>query len=152
MQPKVFLRAAAIVALLLAIGHTLGRPWTPVKTPDVAAVVEAMRSHPVQVAGVERTLLDFYVGFGLTLSVYLFMQAVLLWVLAALAVREPVGVRALVAVFLAADLAVAALAGIYLFIVPVVFSGTVALLLAIAMCLLRGPLHRDWGAAPHQSG
>jgi len=133
MQPTLYLRAAAVVTLLMAVGHTLGRPWVPGKDPVTRAVTAAMESHRMQVMGFDRTLMDFYVGFGLTISVNLLLQAVLLWMTADLAARQPERARAIASVFLLANAAAAAVAGIYLFAVPLAVSALITLLLAAAV-------------------
>jgi hypothetical protein len=133
MKPTLFLRGAALVTALLGIGHTLGKPWVPSQDPLSAAVVVEMKSHSIHITGVERTLMDFYAGFGLTISVNLFMQAVLLWMVADLAADAPARARGLAAVFLIANAAATVLAGIYLFAVPLAFSAVVTLLLGLAV-------------------
>ena len=84
MNTSLWLRISSIASLLLGVGHTLGgrKSWSPVGENDV---LQAMRSVAFDVGGVQRTYLDFYVGFGYTLSAYLFLQAALLWQLAAIA-------------------------------------------------------------------
>jgi hypothetical protein len=77
MSAKLLLRAASAVMLLLAIGHTLGNPWTPAQGPDALAVVAAMRDYHFNVMGLERSYFNFYVGFGWMLSAYLFGHAIL---------------------------------------------------------------------------
>jgi hypothetical protein len=132
MKPNGFLKAAAVMTALLAIGHQLGKPWIPSKSAALAPVAEAMRSHSLQVYGAQRTLMDFYVGFGLSLTVDLLLQAVLLWVLAGLVERAPAQARTLTIVCCVANVAVAVIAGVYLFVVPVVMSGVVAVCLGLA--------------------
>jgi hypothetical protein len=131
------LRAAAIATALLGVGHTLGKPWIPSKSAEAAAVAESMRSHALQVPGGQRTLMDFYVGFGLTISVDLLLQAVLLWMLAGLVERAPAQARAMTIVFFVANVAVTGVAGLYLFVVPMVLSGIVALCLGLAVAASR---------------
>jgi hypothetical protein len=43
MSGTVSLRAVAVIALLLAMGHTAGYPWTPANDPDSLATVAGMR-------------------------------------------------------------------------------------------------------------
>lgn len=40
-----------------------------------------MRSFHMHVFGVSRTYHDFFIGFGYSLSIYMLLQAVLLWLL-----------------------------------------------------------------------
>ena len=68
------LRIASVIALLFAIGHTMGamESWSP---PGETAVLDAMRSFRFDAMGVSRTYSDFYFGFGLIISVFLLLQA-----------------------------------------------------------------------------
>jgi low temperature requirement protein LtrA len=135
MKPTLFLRGAAAVTLLLGVGHLVGRPWTPSKDPLAAAVVVAMKSHQMDVMGFNRTFMDFYLGFGLMLGVFLLAQGVLLWMLADLANSDPVRARRMVAVFLIINLLQTALAAAYLFTVPLVMSAAVTLCLGVAIAI-----------------
>lgn len=138
MKSTFFLRSAAVVTLLLGAGHMLGKPWTPAHDPAAAAVVEAMKSHRIHVMGFDRSYMDFYVGFGLMLGVYLLAQAALLWMLAGFASSEPARTRPIIAVFFIANVAITILAGVYLFALPLVMSGVVTLCLGLAVVT---PLH-----------
>ena len=95
-----------------------------------------MRSFTFDVMGRSRTYLDFYVGFGHYISVLLVLQAALLWQLAA-ATRAG-SVRALVASFLIASIAGAAVVSIYMFVIPIVMSWTISICLAMALRRQRG--------------
>ena len=84
MKPFILLRITSVITLIFAIGHSLGgmESWSPMGDTEV---LKAMKAFRFNAEGVTRTYFDFYLGFGLILSVYLFLQAVLLWQLAALA-------------------------------------------------------------------
>jgi hypothetical protein len=130
------LRIASIVSLVLAAGHTFGGmgSWSP---PGETAVLEAMKSFRFDAAGASRTYWDFYIGFGFSISVYLFAQAVLLWQLATLAKRDVVQVRAIVAVFLLSVIAIAVLSWKYFFVIPLILSIAIAVCLALALASAR---------------
>ena len=136
MKPTFFLRSAAAITLLLGVGHMIGKPWTPSKDPQAGTVVEAMASHRMHVMGFDRSFMDFYVGFGLMLGVYLLAQAALLWMIAGLASSEPVRARQMGAVLLIANVAQTILGGVYLFTLPMVLSGAVTLCLGAAVVIL----------------
>ena len=133
MRARLLLRIAAVLTLLLGIGHLMGRPWTPANDPQAAVIVDAMKSHRMHVMGFDRTFMDFYGGFGLILGVNLLAQAVLLWLLADLVTTEPVRARRLTAVFFVMSAVITALSGAYLFTAPLVFSGAVTLCLGAAV-------------------
>jgi hypothetical protein len=145
MKPTFFLRSAAALTLLLGVGHMIGKPWTPSKDPQAATVVEAMTSHRMHVMGFDRSFMDFYVGFGLMLGVYLLAQAALLWMIAGLAGSEPVRARQMAAVLFIANVALTILADAYLFTLPLVLTGAVTLCLGAAVVTLSSSGDR----APH---
>ena len=132
MTVTVFLRVASILSLLFAAGHTLGglQSWSPAGETEV---LQAMRSFRFDAEGVSRTYLEFYLGFGFILSVYLLLQAVVLWQLATLARVEPARLRPLVAAFLLAQVASGVLALKFIFAVPAIFSALIALSLGAAL-------------------
>jgi hypothetical protein len=132
MKPPVFVRVAAVLTLLLGVGHLLGKPWLPAKDPLTIAVKAAMESHHIHVMGFDRTVMDFYVGFGVTIGINLLMQAFLLWITADLARRDPARARAMTLVFFIANAAVTVISGVYLFLLPVLFAAIVTLFLGIA--------------------
>jgi hypothetical protein len=98
-----------IFALLLAVGHTSGGLsfWSPAGETEV---LRAMRSFHFDAAGVSRTCLDFYLGFGFVTGIYLLMQAVVFWQLASIAKTDAFRVRPLIGSFLLANVVSAFLA------------------------------------------
>lgn len=137
MRGTVLLRSAAVIALLLAIGHTAGYPWMPANDPASLAIVAGMRGGHFDVMGLTRSYFDFYVGFGWLLSVYLFAHAILYWLLAA--VDEPAlkSMRAVVGVFVIEAVGLVGVSGKYLFWVPLIMNAVIALLLGIAFVRLQ---------------
>ena len=79
MKPSILLRVASIITLLYFAGHTAGMPWTPAAGPGELPVIEAMKTHRFGTEGFARTYWDFYFGFGLIISAFLLVQAVVLW-------------------------------------------------------------------------
>ena len=136
MNSTLFLRIASIVSLLFAAGHTMGgtQSWSP---PGETEVLRAMRSFRFDAEGVSRSYYDFYLGFGFTISVYMLLQAVLLWQLATIARSEPLRVRPLIASFFLASLASAFVSWKFIFAIPVVFSALVAACLGPALLTSR---------------
>jgi len=132
MKTTYLLRAAALVTLFFFAGHSSGYPWTPDDGPAASAVVEAMKGHSFDVVGSIRTYWDFYIGFGLAISLFQLMQAVILWQLAGVARVNAASLRPIIAVFCIAYFINALLALKFLFVIPVVTSSVIALLLALA--------------------
>jgi hypothetical protein len=130
-----FLRIAAVLTLLYCAGHTIGMPWTPYTDPEATSVLEAMKSHSFEAEGFKGTYWDLYFGFGLIISVYLLVQAAVLWQLASLAKTDAIRVRPIVVSFLVAFVINAALSWKYFFVVPVVLAVLTAICLAIALLL-----------------
>lgn len=139
MKPYVLLRAAAIVAFLYAAGHTFGMPWTPDETPETTAVVQAMVAHRFDAMGVQRSMHDFYVGFGLSISVFMLFQSILLWMVASRAKVDPVGMRPFIALLLLAFVANAIVGIVYFFAVPLALASIIALLLLAAWITAKRP-------------
>jgi hypothetical protein len=134
-----FLRIAAVLTLLYGVGHTIGMPWTPYTNPEATSVLEAMKTASFEDQGFKGTYWDIYFGFGLIISVYLFLQAAALWQLASLARTDAVRVRAILLSFLVAFVINAALSWRYFFIVPVVLAGAISICLALALALAGRP-------------
>jgi len=130
-----FLRIAAVLTLLYCAGHTSGIPWTPYTDAEATAVVDTMKSHSFEEQGFKGTYWDIYIGFGLVISVYLLLQAVVLWQTASLAKTDAIRVRPIVVSFLIAFIINAALSWKYFFVVPVVMASLIAICLAIALVL-----------------
>lgn len=133
MRARLFLRIAAVITLLLGVGHLLGRPWTPANDLQAQVIVLAMRSHSMHVMGFDRTMMDFYGGFGLILGVNMLAAAVLLWLVAELVGSDPTRARHITVVFFLMNLATTALAGAYLFTAPLVLSAAVTVCLGAAI-------------------
>jgi len=120
MKPSILLRVASIITLLYFAGHTAGMPWTPAAGPGELPVIEAMKTHRFETEGFARTYWDFYFGFGLIISAFLLVQAVVLWQLQ---------IRPIIASFLVAFVVNAILAWMFFFAVPA------GMAVAIAACL-----------------
>jgi hypothetical protein len=132
MRTTVLLRVAAAVSLLFAAGHTLGgrKAWSPTGETEV---LKAMRTYRFEVFGVSRTYLDFYRGFGFSLTVSLLLQAVLLWQLSSLARTDPRRAVPMIASFVVASLAGTIVSWIFILPQPAVFSAFLTACLAAAL-------------------
>ena len=133
MRARLYLRTAAALTLLLAVGHIMGRPWTPANDLGAQLVVAAMKAHSMHVMGFDRTMMDFYGGFGLILGANLLAEAVILWLLADLVMSDPTRARLIAGVLLVMNAAVTVLAAAYLFTAPLVLSAAVTLCLGAAV-------------------
>lgn len=131
MKTTVWLRVSAIISLLFAVGHSLGgmQNWSPVADNPV---LQSMRTVHFGVMGVNRSYLDFYLGFGYSLSVSLFLQSALLWMLGNLARQHASIVRPMIAAFIVSVALGGVIAWKYIFPVPAVFSLVLCATLVVA--------------------
>ena len=136
MNAVLWLRVSSIVSVLFAVGHTLGgrRAWSPIGESDVLA---SMRTYRFDVQGVSRSYLDFYRGFGFSLSVFLLLQGIVLWQLCAIAKTHPAQVRPIIASFAVASIAGALITWSFIFPVPAVFSAALSACLVLAFLAAR---------------
>lgn len=131
------LRIASIITLLFAVGHSMGAPWTPVNEAAPASVVEAMKSVSFDAMGSRRTFWDFYFGFGVSISIYLFAQTAVLWLVATLAKAQPDAARPFVVVLLIAYAVNIYVTWQYFFVIPLVLSIVMVTCLALALIASR---------------
>jgi hypothetical protein len=132
MSATTWFRTASLLLVLFTVGHTLGFLHFVPSTPEGKAVHDAMQNVVFAAQGSMRTYGDFYVGFGLNVSVYLAFSAFLAWHLGQLARSQPAAIGTLGWVLCAAQFAGLVLALRYFFIAPAVFSALVVLCLALA--------------------
>ena len=136
MTTTILLRIAAIISLLFTAGHTLGglKRWSPMGENEV---LNAMSTVRFETMGVSRTYLDFFVGFGWSLSVAMLLQSALLWQMASLARTDATQVRPMIAMFALAALASGIIAWRFIFPVPAIVSGVLLIVLAAAFVMAR---------------
>lgn len=133
MRMTLLLRLASTLSLFFLVGHTLGglmKSWSPI---GETSVLTAMRTFRFDVAGVNRSYLEFYRGFGFLLSVSLLMQTVLLWQLGTVATTDRALARPFVVTFFLMSIASGVLTWRFLFPVPVYFSAALTLCLGLAV-------------------
>ena len=127
MKSRVLYRIAAILILLFDLGHTAGFPWSdPVWGVDLGP----MRSSHFKVLGFSRTYWDFYVGFGLMVTVFLLLAAILAWQLGSLPAQALSLMRWTTWFLVGCFAAVTVLSWLYFFIIPIAFGA------AITVCLV----------------
>ena len=136
MTPTLLLRAASIVSLLFTMGHTLGgrKQWSPMGQNDVLAAMTNVRFDTM---GAHRSYLDFFMGFGWSISVAMLLQTVLLWQLGSVARTNPAQVRPMIAAFALATAASGVIAWRFIFPLPALFSAALFAPLAAAYFLAR---------------
>jgi hypothetical protein len=131
MKIATWLRVAAVLSVLLALGHTAGglQHWSP---PGDTEVLRSMGTFRFDALGSNRSYLDFYLGFGYIISLYMFAQGLLLWQSASLASSPDARVRPMVATFLAVSVGITALDSVLFFALPTVSNLVISICLALA--------------------
>ena len=126
-----WLRIAAVISLLFTAGHTMGglKRWSPMGDNPV---LKSMTDVQFSVMGANRSYLDFFMGFGWSLSVFMLMQTILLWQLGSLAATEAARLRPLIAVIALATVASGVIAWRFIFPIPALFSAVLAIVLGLA--------------------
>lgn len=94
-----------------------------------------MRSSHFQILGASRTYWDFYIGFGLTISVLLLLAAILAWELGALAAQASPLMRVTAWALPLCFAALTVLNCMYFFVIPIVFSSVITVCLFGAAAL-----------------
>jgi len=94
LKASLLYRIAAVLILLFDIGHTIGflqhdPEW------KVDSLLGSMKSIHFDVQGFSRSYWDFFVGFGLFVTVFLLLSAVVAWQLGGLAAETLARVRAI---------------------------------------------------------
>lgn len=131
MKASLLYRTASVLLILFALGHTLGfRRVDPRWKLD--SIIAALRSTHFEVQGLNRTYWDFYVGFGLFVTILLLFTAMLAWQLGGLPKGHLSEMRLVGWSLAACFVVVTFLSWKYFFIVPVIFSGIVAICLILA--------------------
>lgn len=136
MTTTLFLRIASIISAIFTLGHTAGglRKWSPMGDNEVLRAMTAVRFDTM---GAHRSYLDFYMGFGWSITVAMVMQTVLLWQMASLARTNPASVRPMIALIALATVASGVIAWRFIFPVPALFSTSLVIALAAAYFVAR---------------
>lgn len=131
MKPSILYRIASILLLLFAIGHTLGF-WQAQPQWGADSVVASMRAVHFDAQGFNRTYWDFYLGFGLFVSVFLVFAAVLSWQISGLSAERLASLQAPAWTLALCFAAITVLSWRYFFTVAIVFSAAITVVLAAA--------------------
>lgn len=131
-----WLRISSVLSLLFAVGHTLGgrKYWSPMSDNKVLL---AMRTVHFDLGGTSRSYLDFYMGFGYSISVFEVMTAVLLWQLASLARVNAVATREMIGVIALATGCCGVIAYVLILPLPALFSAVLFGSLAVSYVAAR---------------
>ena len=82
MTPKLLLRISALLMLFHLLLHTMGHSrWQKTTDPIKQAVISGMTNHAFLFMGTQRSMGDYFAGYGYAGSVALLLFACLLWLL-----------------------------------------------------------------------
>jgi hypothetical protein len=126
---RVLYRIAAVLILLFDLGHSAGCPWSD---PRWGVDLATIQSSHFKVLGFSRTYWDFYVGFGLFVSVFFLLAAIVAWQLGSLPTQTLPLLRGTAWALTLCFTAATALSWMHFFIVPIAFSVAITVCLAVA--------------------
>ena len=129
MKASLLYRIASILLVLFAAGHTFGFSRTKPEW-GIEPVLASMQQIHFVVDGFSRTYWNFYVGFGLFVSVLLLFAALVSWQLGSLPADALLLMRGAAWALAICFVVVTILSWKYFFILPIVFS------IAITACLV----------------
>ena len=138
MKASLFYRIAAVLILLFDIGHTVGflhhdPEW------KVDSLIGSMKSIHFDIQGFSRSYWDFFVGFGLFVTVFLLLAAVVAWQLGRLDAETQARVRGIGWSLAICFIALTSLSFRYFFSLPLIFSIVIAVCLVVAAWLSARP-------------
>jgi hypothetical protein len=127
-------RIAAVVILLFDIGHTIGflqhdPSW------GVDSLLASMKTIHFDIQGFSRSYWEFFVGFGLFVTVFLLLAAVVAWQLGGLPAETLARLRGIRWSLAVCFVALTFLSLRYFFFLPLVFSALIAVCLIVAASL-----------------
>ncbi len=138
MKASLLYRIASVLLILFALGHTLGfRRVDPRWRVD--SIIGALRSTHFDVQGLNRTYWDFYIGFGLFVTVLLVFVAVLSWQLGSLPKESLLMMPIVTSGLAACFVLVTFLTWKYFFVVPMIFSGILTICFVFAAWIAGRP-------------
>lgn len=140
MRPAVFLRIASILTLIHSILHTVGGVFGKPTPGPAEQAVAVMKANHFMLIGNLRTYWDFYMGMGLSVTIFLTTEAIVFWLLASLAATGGVKLRPILIVFALGYLVFAANSFHFFFLPPVIFEVLIALCLVLAGFTAKGQI------------
>ena len=129
MTTRVLYRIAAVLILLFDVGHSAGYPWSD---SEWGVDLGTVQSSHFEIFGFTRTYWDFYIGFGLFVSVFLLLAAILAWQLGNLPTQTLRAMRSTVWALSICFAVVTVLSWMYFFIIPIAFSSAITACLVLA--------------------
>ena len=132
MKPIVWFRVTAALFLLFAVGHTFGFLTFRPPSEEGRNVWTAMNNVHISVGSSTYSYGNFYLGFGLTITVIQLFEAWLSWVLGSMARRGIAEARTIALGLIAVQIFGLGLSLRYFSAEPALLSGLTIITLAIA--------------------
>ena len=137
MRPIVWFRVTAILFLLFAAGHTFGFLTFRPQSEEGRNVWTAMNNVHFSMGSSTFSYGNFYLGFGLTITVFQLFEAWLSWVLGSMARRGIAEARTIALGLIALQIFGLGFSLRYFSVEPALLSGLTAITLAIAAMSMR---------------
>ncbi len=131
-SPVLMLRIASVVTLIHSAMHTIGGVFGKPGPGPASVAVLAMKTNEFQWMGNTRSYWDFHIGLGLGITIFLTLDAIVLWLLASLAKRDAARLRPIILAYAIGYLAFAVNAYAFFFLGAVVTEIVIVLCLAAA--------------------
>jgi hypothetical protein len=140
LKPTLFLRIASVLTLIFCALHTVGGVLSKPAPGVQAFVVQVMKSNSFNAMGNVRSYWDFTLGYGLILSVVLFIHSLLFWQLGSMVKVDGARLRPVLALLFLEFAIQTPIAGRYFFVGPAITSAIIAVCLAVAFFTARESL------------
>lgn len=138
MSTSILYRTASVLIGLFAVGHTLGfRKTDPAWGVDQTLATLKQTTFTTQ--GFQRNYYEFFVGFGLFVTLLLLLSAVVAWQLGSLPSSTLSQLPVMTWGLALCYAGVLFLSWRYFFLVPVIFSALICLCLIAAAAMSRSP-------------
>jgi hypothetical protein len=122
MKASTWFRVVSGLFAFFALSHTLGFLKPPAGGSPAAPVYDAMQRVHFPAMGFMRSYLDFYRGFGLSVSLEFIVLAALAWQVASLTMRHPREAMPLAVTLVVGCVGTAVISMAYFFAAPMVVS------------------------------
>lgn len=139
MKPATFLRIAAVLTLIHSTLHTIGGVFGKVPPGPAGNAVAAMKANQFMLMGNLHTYWNFYIGFGLGITIFLTLEAVIFWLLASRMATEGSALKPIILVFALGYVALAVNSYCFFFVAPVINELLIALCLVFAIVTAKAP-------------
>jgi hypothetical protein len=137
MRATILLRVASVLVGVQAVAHTIGGVFGAPPPGTGMVAMQAMRANHFLVMGLDRSYYQFFLGFGLAITLSLLVESVLFWMLSGMVRSSGPLLRPLLILYAISYVGVTLLAGLFFFPPPMIVDAMVAVLLCWAAVSLK---------------